>query len=142
HLANQNKAISFAAYRAVVDLFSLDKAAVFDPLMIKLGYDPTDTSMDTTKPSGVGNVACGAVLNFRHNDGSNQLGNLTASGAPYADYTGYISVNPPTTVPVNPGTVADVNRWQPLQYVDATGTFVTQKFVGAQWNKVTPFALT
>src|SRR5256884_2639443 len=38
--ANQNKAISFAAYRAAVDLFPVDKAAVFDPLMAKLGYDP------------------------------------------------------------------------------------------------------
>jgi hypothetical protein len=75
HLANQNKAISFAAYRAAVDLFPGDKATVFDPLMAKLGYDPADVSTDTTKPSGVGNVACGAVLQFRHNDGSNQLGN-------------------------------------------------------------------
>ena len=140
--AKENKAISFAAYRAVVDLFPGDKTAVFDPLMASLGYDPSDTSTNITIPSGIGNLACAAVLNFRHNDGSNQLGNLTASGVPYADYTGYISVNPPTTVPVSPGTVADVNRWQPLQYVDATGTFVTQKFVGAQWNKVTPFALT
>src|SRR5438552_9686364 len=31
HLANQNKAISFAAYRAVVDLFPVDKATLFDP---------------------------------------------------------------------------------------------------------------
>src|SRR5437667_3804463 len=62
HLANQNKAISFAAYRAVVDLFPVDKATLFDPLMTKLGYDPTDISTDTTKPSGVGNVACVAVL--------------------------------------------------------------------------------
>ena len=30
--ANQNKAISFAAYRAAVDLFPVDKAAVFDPV--------------------------------------------------------------------------------------------------------------
>jgi hypothetical protein len=29
--ANKNKAISFAAYRAVVDLFPVDKATVFDP---------------------------------------------------------------------------------------------------------------
>ena len=71
--ANQNKAISFAAYRATVDLFPVDKATVFDPLMANLGYDANDTSTDTTTPSGVGNVACAAVLNFRHNDGSNQL---------------------------------------------------------------------
>src|SRR5437870_3317892 len=37
--ANKNKAISFAAYRAAVDLFPVDKATVFDPLMASLGYD-------------------------------------------------------------------------------------------------------
>src|SRR3984893_7449858 len=88
---NKNEAISFAAYRAAVDLFPSDKATVFDPLMASLGYDPNDRSTNTETPSGVGNMACAAVLNFRHNDGSNQLGNLTASGAPYADYTGYVS---------------------------------------------------
>jgi hypothetical protein len=141
-IANRNKAISFAAYRAVVDLFPVDKATVFDPLMAKLGYDPNDMSTDTTTPSGVGNVASAAVLNFRHNDGSNQLGNLTASGVPYADYTGYVPVNPPSMVPVNPATVVDVNHWQPLQYFDATGTFVTPKYIAPFWGKVAPFALT
>ena len=139
---NQNKAISFAAYRAAVDLFPVDKASVFDPLMAQLGYDPNDISTDTTTPSGIGNVACAAVLNFRHNDGSNQLGNLTISGVPYADYTGYTPLNPPSTVPVNPATVLDVNHWQPLRYFDATGTFVTPKYVAPFWGKVIPFALT
>ncbi|HEX9472649.1 MAG TPA: vanadium-dependent haloperoxidase, partial [Steroidobacteraceae bacterium] len=32
--------------------------------------------------------------------------------------------------------------WQPLSYFDASGTFVTPKFIGAQWNRVIPFALT
>jgi uncharacterized protein DUF6851/vanadium-dependent haloperoxidase-like protein len=140
-IANKNKAISFAAYRAAVDLFPVDKATVFDPLMTQLEYDPNDVSTDTTRSSGIGNVACAAVLNFRHNDGSNQLGNLTASGAPYADYTGYVPVNPPSTVPVNPATVVDVNHWQPLSYFDATGTFVTPKYIAPFWGKVTPFAL-
>ncbi|PYT33777.1 MAG: phosphoesterase, partial [Acidobacteria bacterium] len=49
--ANQNKAISFAAYRAAVDLFPGDKVTVFDPLMASLGYDVNDTSADTTTPS-------------------------------------------------------------------------------------------
>src|SRR2546422_7676291 len=140
--ANKNKAISFAAYRAAVDLFPVDKATVFDPLMANLGYDANDTSTDTTTPSGVGNVACAAVLNFRHHDGSNQLGNLTASGVPYADYTGYVPLNLPSTVPVNPATVLDVNHWQPLQYVDASGVFVTPKFIAPHWYKVVSFALT
>jgi hypothetical protein len=139
---NQNEAISFAAYRALVDLFPGDKATVFNPLMASLGYDPTDNSTDTTTPSGVGNVACTAVLNFRHNDGANQLGNLSASKVPYSDYTGYVAKNPPTTVPVNPVTVVDVNHWQPLQFFNAAAVFTTQSFLGAQWYKVTPFALT
>src|SRR5207245_11271891 len=33
-------------------------------------------------------------------------------------------------------------RWPPRPSVDATGTVVTQPFVGAQWQHVTPFALT
>src|SRR3979411_2511915 len=90
---NKNEAISFAAYRAAVDLFPGDKPTVFDPLMASLGYDPNDSSTNTETPSGVGNVACAAVLNFRHNDGSNPLGNITASGVPYADYTVYDPLN-------------------------------------------------
>jgi Domain of unknown function (DUF6851)/VCPO second helical-bundle domain len=140
-IGNKNKAVSFAAYRAAVDLFPADKASVFDPLMAQLGYDPNDTSTDFLTPSGIGNVACAAVLTLRHNDGSNQLGNLTSSGAPYADYTNYVPLNPPSMVPIDPFAVIDVNHWQPLQYYDATGAFVTQKFVGAQWINVTPFAL-
>lgn len=140
-LHNKNKALSFAAYRATVDLFPVDEQTVFRPLMEQLGYDPHDDSLDTQTPSGIGNVACQAVLDFRHGDGSNQLGDLTPSGVPYADYTGYMPVNNPSPVPSDPATVSDPNRWQPLQYNDATGTPVTQTFVGAQWYRVTPFAL-
>jgi PAP2 superfamily len=140
--ANKAKAISFAAYHASVDLFPGDKVTVFDPLMASQGYDPTDTSLDTRTPSGIGNVACNAVLSFRHKDGSNQLGNMTASGVPYADYTGYVPVNPASTVPIDPTHVVDVNRWQPLTYTDASGHVVTPNFVGAQWYLVKPFALT
>jgi hypothetical protein len=63
--ANKAKAISFAAYRAVVDLFPGDKTTVFDPLMTMLGYNPADTSTDTWTASGVGNVACNAVEDAR-----------------------------------------------------------------------------
>jgi membrane-associated phospholipid phosphatase len=141
-LANKNEAISFAAYRAAIDLFPGDKASVFDLLMAHLGYDVNDTSLDITTPTGIGNVACTAVLDFRHSDGSNQLGNMTASGVPYADYTGYTPVNKPSTVPVSDvSTVIDPNHWQPLRYSNGVN-FVTPVFVGAQWYKVTPFAMT
>ena len=136
--ANKQKAISFAAYRALIDLFPFDQATVYDPLMASLGYDPTDLSTDTTTPSGIGNVACAAVLNFRHHDGSNQLGDLHPGA--YSDYTSYVPVNGPSTVPVIPSTVSDPNRWQPLTYNNGVKV-ITQGFLGAQWFKVIPFAL-
>jgi hypothetical protein len=43
-------------------------------------------------------------------------------------------------VPFDPGTVLDPNVWQPLRY-DGGGNVVTQGFVGAQWQRVTTFAL-
>jgi hypothetical protein len=119
----------------------IDEQQVFRPLMERLGYDPDDTSADAHTPSGVGNVTCDALLQFRHHDGSNQLGDQSATGVPFSDYTGYISVNPPSPVPPDPALVADPNRWQPLQYFDATHTWVTQSFVGAQWYQVIPFGL-
>jgi hypothetical protein len=143
-LANKNEAISFAAYRALVDLFALDKASVFDPLMASLGYDPNNLTIDTDTPAGIGNVSCAAVLAFRHGDGSNQLGDLHPGA--YSDWTGYVSVNPASTVPVNPALVLDPNHWQPLTYDDGatapTPHIVTQPFVGAQWYRVAPFAMT
>jgi vanadium-dependent haloperoxidase-like protein len=37
--------------------------------------------------------------------------------------------------------VHDPARWQPLRYVDASGLLVTPGFVGAQWDRVLPFAM-
>ncbi len=139
---NRNKAISYAAYRAAIDLFPADQASVFDPLMTSLGYSTSDNSQDVTTPSGIGNVVGETATSLRHNDGSNQLGTQGTCGKPYCDYTNFVALNPATTVPVNKGTVANINAWQPLQYFDATNVFITQSFLGAQWTNVTPFALT
>src|SRR5215472_12603481 len=68
-LPNIQQAISCAAYRAACDLFPGSVSSVFDPLMLTLGYDPRDLSTDTSAPTGVGNVAAQAVLDFRHRDG-------------------------------------------------------------------------
>jgi hypothetical protein len=136
--ANKERAISYAAYRALVDVLPTDTNSVYIPLMKQLGYDPSDNSADIETPTGIGNVACAAVLEFRHHDKSNQLGDL-AQG-PYSDWTGYAPVNSPSPVPTR-AAPADPNRWQPLTYVSSTGDLVTQRFVGAQWSEVTPFAL-
>ena len=145
-LANMNTAISFAAYRAAVDLFPGDRASVFDPLMRRLGYDPANTT-DNLSTEGVGNGAARAVLEFRHRDGANQLGDEPGGkpGVAYSDYTGYKSTNDP--MDLRPGskfdsaTVRHPNRWQQLRYIDASGADFTQPYVGAQWQHVTPFAL-
>lgn len=139
-LANKNKAVSFAAYRAAVDLFPWD-TAVFDDLMGQLGYDPADLTADRTTPAGVGNVACGAVLDFRHADGSNQLGDLHPGS--YSDYTGYQPANDPmvAAAPFDPVTVHDPSRWQPLTFVNPAGQTVTPGYVGPHWGLVTPFSL-
>lgn len=126
-LENKQKAISFAAYRALVDLFPT-QVALFDALMRQLGYDPADTSTDTATAAGVGNVAAAALLSFRHNDGSNQLGDLNPGA--YSDYTGYRPVN-------SPDLVVDINRWQPLRLPNGQ----VQTFLTPQWERVIPFGL-
>jgi hypothetical protein len=144
-LANVTQAISFAAYRAAVDLLPGSASSVFDPLMRGLGYDPADHSTDTGTPTGIGNVAATAVLDFRHRDGANQLGDEPGgvTGVSYSDYTGYVPANAPMDirVPFDPAGVHDPNSWQPLRYVDGSGNLVTPGFVGAQWQRVTTFAL-
>jgi hypothetical protein len=136
--ANKEKAISYAAFRALSDVLPVDTNSVYIPLMKRLGYDPNDNSTDIETPSGIGNVACAAVLEYRHHDKSNQLGDL-ATGV-YNDWTGYASVNKPTGLPAQTK-MSDPNHWQPLIYVNAYGDLVSQKFMAAQWCYVQPFAL-
>jgi hypothetical protein len=124
---NKEKAISFAAYRALADLFPSQTVILLAPLMKNLGYDPSDHSSAVTYSAGIGNVACQAVLDFRHADGSNQLGDLHS--APYSDYTGYTSAN-------RAGLLTDPNRWQPLV---VNGT--SQIWQLPHWGQVRPFAL-
>ena len=52
-------------------------------------------------------------------------------------------VNTPSTIPMRLPAIhpIDVSHWQPLTYVDSTGSLVTQMFMGAQWCFVTPFAM-
>jgi len=131
-LANKSKATSYAAYRALVDLFPSEVVA-FRTLMTSLGYDPDDLSTDTTTPTGIGNVAAQAVIAFRHHDGANQLGDLHPG--PYTDYTGYVPVN-------DPDSIHDPNRWQPLRVSDGHVSFVVQTYIAPFWGLVTPFAMT
>src|SRR5207247_1328852 len=95
---NKAKAISFAAYRCLRNLYpdgslpaplaqpsvrlsswrlccgySLDEACV---------TDDDCRSSDPTTPAGIGNIAAQAVIDARRNDGSNQYGDLTPAPCP------------------------------------------------------------
>ena len=130
-LANKAKALSYAACRALADLFPSETPS-FMSLMSSLGYDPNDTALSANTPSGIGNLVAQAVIDFRHGDGSNQLGDLHPGA--YSDYTGYVPVN-------DPDHIHDPDRWQPLRVSDGHGGFVVQKYIGPHWGLVTPFAL-
>jgi hypothetical protein len=95
--AYKSKAISYAAYRALLDLFPTRAGDLTGEtgFMAELGYDPADTSVDPTTPQGIGNLTAQAVLDFRHRDGANQLGD-EPGGTPamrYSGWTGYAPVN-------------------------------------------------
>jgi hypothetical protein len=74
--------------------------------MADLGYA---VGSDTSTAAMAGGAAAQAVLDFRHRDGANQLGDEPGGtpGAPYSDYTGYQPVN-------TWNEVKDPDRWQPL----------------------------
>lgn len=129
--ANKDKAMSFAAYRVLVDLFPAQRA-IFDARMRATGYDPLDDDTDPGSPAGIGNITAAAVLAMRHHDGANQLGDLHAGA--YSDYTGYTSVN-------TPDVINDPARWQPLRIPTESGALTVQSFTSPQWGRVTPFAL-
>jgi hypothetical protein len=133
--ANKDKAVSYAAYTALVDLFPV-RQPIFRDYMERpvadggLSYrvDGSDTSTAAT----VGTLAAQAVLDYRHGDGSNQ-----ANG--YADTSGYVPVN-------SWDQVRERDHWQPLCVpLQAPGTGdcpAQQRFATPHWRSVTPFALT
>ena len=129
--ANKDKAVSYAAYTALMDLFPAPaRQSVFTAKMQSL-YGEAFAS-DTTAPATVGFTAAQAVLEFRHGDGSNQ-----ANG--YADTSGYSPVN-------SWDQILSPDHWQPLCVpLPAPGTTdcpAQQKFATPHWRSVTPFALT
>jgi hypothetical protein len=139
--ANKSKAISYAAYRVLVDLFPARKAD-FDAQMAELQYDPNDTSTVTTTPQGVGNKAAELVIAFRHADGSNQTLNTKGTPDPSDDTVTYPYLCTTNCYsPVNTGdTVTDWWRWQPLRVPLDTGN--QQSPLHPHWGKISAFSLT
>jgi hypothetical protein len=127
--------VSYAAFRVLMDVYPA-QSNLFTSAMTALGYAPNDTSLDQNTPQGIGNLVAQNLLGFRHNDGSNQLGDMTdTNGMPvttaYGDYTGYQPIN--ATNAIN-----DPNRWQPLVFSNGA----SPRWMAPHWKYVTPFALT
>ncbi|NEO99754.1 MAG: DUF4114 domain-containing protein [Symploca sp. SIO2E9] len=135
--ANKEQAMSYAAYRVLVNLFPSEET-IFNELMAQLGLDPNNTTTDTTTPAGIGNVFAAALLEFRHNDGSNQLGDdPNGNGSVYSDISSYEPVN-------DPGNPAFIELWTPeLVPIDAQPGQEDriQSFLTPHWGDVISFSL-
>jgi hypothetical protein len=81
-------AISAAAHAALVDLFPAQQPSLFDPLLVALGAGEDSLQATKRRAAADGRAACAAVLDARHHDGANQLGDLNGV-APYSDYTAW-----------------------------------------------------
>ncbi len=132
--ANKEKAIAYATYRAMLDLFAEDKVWL-EEQMRRRGFDPHDATTDVSKPQGVGNVAAAAVIEYRHKDGANQLGDeLGSNGKPYSDYTFYRPVN-------SVDKIIDPDCWQPITFQLADNKTNAPGYLTPHWYRVKPFAL-
>ena len=132
-MSNKSIAISHAAYAVLVDLFPTQQSRFDDALAtatagLSMSSRAAIAAMQTGQFAGV------ALLQARHGDGSNQLGDMTASGVPYADTSGYVPVNTFESV-------VDPTRWQPLLVTNAAGVSSEQRFLTPHWGQVRPFAL-
>jgi len=132
---NKETAISYAAFRSLLDVYPEDSAWIRDQ-MRALGYDPDDHSLSRTAPAGIGNTAAAAVADLRHHDGANQLGDAPGGdGTPYSDYTSYRPKNTPQHI-------VDPLAWLPIEFSDGKGGHVSPGFLTPHWYRVRPFALT
>lgn len=147
--AAQSEAISYAAYRLLMERYVYSKSAsntlaAIGAQMTALGYDTNNVSLDTSTPAGVGNAVYAAVSAYFVNDGADQTN-------AYADWPtnqgGYVPVNAPLVTGLSGDRkVSDPNQWQPLAITNAVSQNgiplgPIQSFVGAQWLGVRPFAL-
>jgi hypothetical protein len=165
---NKSEAISYAAYRVLMDLFPPSRFgpktsppySTPDVLLKSLNtsYSPDNTTINPSTAAGIGNLAAKLVLDSRRNDHSNQFGT-----PPYSDTTGYTSRNTWNAVTVSPDPAIDGRwHWQPLCVLTPTGVtawmqdsssvplltppeckapnYAVQSYLTPQWKDVVPFA--
>ncbi|MFM9946772.1 MAG: DUF6851 domain-containing protein [Saprospiraceae bacterium] len=131
---NRQKAISFAAFRVLSNLFPA-QIPLFEGLMAEFNYDSkiqhyydadVPASAANLSPEQVGNTCARDLIKYHDQDGSNQKSNYRD---PAQDYR-------PSNDP-QPAAVSKINSWQPLT---DKKTGVSQQFLFPHWGWVTPFA--
>ena len=133
-LVNKERAIAYAAYRAMRDQFPEDVEWLNDQMRGQ-GLDPGNASTNPATPQGVGNTVASYVIAYRHQDGANQLGDEVGSnGTPYSDYTFYRPVN-------RTDKILEPDCWQPIPFNDGRGGTITPGFLTPHWYRVKTFAL-
>jgi len=142
--AARAEAMSYAAYRVLSARYikavgASESLSEFDDLMDALCYPIGVTTTEGNSPAALGNRIAKAVLAYGLADGSNE-----ANG--YAD-PAYKPVNGPLVVAKPGTTMADPNRWQPLQLahmISQNGIPIdngVQQAIGPHWGHVKGFAL-
>lgn len=144
-LSAQREAISYAAYRVLVQRYEKSAGAdyslfAFDWLMNELGYDPNFEGVDGDSPAAVGNRIGYALISQALSDGSNEEND-------YADTSGYVASNDPLVIRFGGTMLDEPNRWQPLAFdarITQNGILIgesIQEFIGVNWRAVDTFAL-
>ncbi|OII64779.1 hypothetical protein BJP40_19485 [Streptomyces sp. CC53] len=126
--ANKRAAVSYAAHRALSDLFP-GQRATFDARLTALGYSPADLAAPVAgSPADVALTAADALLEKRADDGSNQHGT-----PPYATPEGYYTpVNAPQDGDAfDKAALTHPDRWVPLRVNGKVQQFATPHFATA-----------
>jgi hypothetical protein len=147
-LPHQEQAISFAAYRIIQHRFifspgSVEIMAAADALMLSLGYNLDNESLDYAQGSAValGNYIADCYIKFGLQDGANE--------PKFYANTSYQPVNPALVLSssdVGNPSILDLDRWQPLAiegFIDQAGNRIDEAptFLSPEWGQVVPFAL-
>lgn len=141
-LQDKQEAVSYAAFGVLNNLFvDAGLQSNFRQQMLDLGFDPDNDSIDLATPAGVGNFVANMLLEYRHQDGSNQLGDDPRGtlNQSYSDTSGYLSTN-------TADNILDIVAWTPesvpIDFSPSDPSFIrTQGALTPHWGNVTPFAL-